>query len=325
VGQVETYLGPVDPGHLGPTLIHEHIFVRDLELERNALSPEWNETEAIERAVHGLVALGELGIRTLVDLTVLGLGRDVQPVAAVAARSPVHLVASTGMYAADVLPLFFRFHGPGRLVGGPDPLVELMVRDIDEGIAGTQVKAGMLKVMSGPGRISEDAARVMSAAAIAHERTGVTITTHSEPASRNGLEQQAYLRGRGVALERVIIGHSGDCDDLDYLCELMDQGSTIGLDRFGMDHVLTEERRVRTVLTLLERGYADRMILSHDAAFFSHVTPPSWRSREAPRWHVENIPRRILPMLRDGGASDSQLEQMLTVNPRRLLERGARS
>jgi phosphotriesterase-related protein len=76
------------------------------------------------------------------------------------------------------------------------------------------------------------------------------------------------------------------------------------------------------VLDLLERGYADRMILSHDAAFFSHVTPPSWRAREAPRWHMENIPRRILPMLREGGASEAQLEQLLVANPRRLLERG---
>jgi phosphotriesterase-related protein len=81
------------------------------------------------------------------------------------------------------------------------------------------------------------------------------------------------------------------------------------------------------VLTLLRLGYADRMILSHDAAYFSHVTPPSWRARAAPHWHMENIPRRILPMLRQGGASEADLRQMLVLNPSRLLEpspRGAR-
>jgi phosphotriesterase-related protein len=322
MGQVETFLGPVDAAELGATLIHEHIFVRDLELEPNFPSPEWNESAAIERAIRGLTALHALGIRTVVDLTVLGLGRDVGLVAAVAERSPVQLVASTGYYVDEALPLYFRFHGPGRLVAGPDPLVDFFVRDIEEGIGGTTVKAGMLKVMTAPTGITEDVARVMTAAAIAHERTGVPITTHSDPRSRNGLEQQAYLQKRGVSLERVIVGHSGDSDDLDYLCRLMDAGSTIGLDRFGMDHVLPDERRVRTVLDLLERGYGDRMILSHDAAFFSHVTPPSWRAREAPRWHMENIPRRILPMLREGGASEAQLEQLLVGNPRRLLERG---
>jgi phosphotriesterase-related protein len=73
-------------------------------------------------------------------------------------------------------------------------------------------------------------------------------------------------------------------------------------------------------LALLRLGYADRLILSHDAAVFSHVTPPAWRASMAPRWHMETIPRHILPMLRDGGASDADIDQMLVLNPRRLLE-----
>ena len=90
--------------------------------------------------------------------------------------------------------------------------------------------------------------------------------------------------------------------------------------RFGMSHVLSDERRIRTLLALLELGYADRMVLSHDAAFYSHVTPPSWRARSAPGWHLELIPRRILPELRDAGVSDDVIDQMLVRNPMRLLE-----
>jgi phosphotriesterase-related protein len=160
----------------------------------------------------------------------------------------------------------------------------------------------------------------MSAAAIAHQETGVTITTHSHPASRNGLVQQAFLRERGVAAERIIIGHSGDCEDLDYLRELMDNGSTIGMDRFGMEHVLSDERRVGTVVALLELGYADRMVLSHDAAFYSYVTPPSWRATSAPSWRMDTIPRMVIPKLRDAGVSSDLITQMLVTNPRRLLE-----
>ena len=100
----------------------------------------------------------------------------------------------------------------------------------------------------------------------------------------------------------------------------MDNGSTIGMDRFGMEHVLSDDRRVATVLRLLERGYAERMVLSHDAAIYSHVTPPAWRAREAPIWHMATISNRILPMVRSGGASEADLEQMLVTNPRRLLE-----
>jgi phosphotriesterase-related protein len=92
------------------------------------------------------------------------------------------------------------------------------------------------------------------------------------------------------------------------------------MDRFGMEHVLPDDRRVGIVLALLRLGYADRMILSHDAAYFSHVTPPSWRAVAAPRWNMEDIPRRILPILRQGGASEADLDQMLVLNASRLLE-----
>jgi phosphotriesterase-related protein len=320
MGQVQTFGGAVDAADLGRTLIHEHVFVRNPELERNLPDGEWNEADAIEQAVAALTRLHGLGIRTVVDLTVPGLGRDARLVAAVAARVPVHLVASTGYYTPEVLPLYFQFHGPGRLVDGPDPLVELFLRDLEDGIADTGVRAGMLKVMTGPAGITEDVARVMAAAAIAHERTNVPITTHSHPATRNGLEQQAFLRKRGVRLERVIIGHSGDTVDIDYLRELMDNGSTVGLDRFGMEHVLPDDRRVATVLALLGLGYRERMVLSHDAAIYSHVTPPSWRAREAPRWHMDTIPRRIEAMLLEGGASHADLDQLLVTNTRRLLD-----
>ena len=100
----------------------------------------------------------------------------------------------------------------------------------------------------------------------------------------------------------------------------MDNGSTIGMDRFGMEHVLSDDRRVTTVLRLLELGYAERMVLSHDAAIDSHVTPPAWRAHVAPDWHMATISQRILPKLRAGGASAADLDQMLIANPRRLLE-----
>lgn len=319
---VETYTGPRDADELGTTLIHEHIFVRNPEIEQNLPDPEWEEAAAIRGAVAGLTALAELGVRTVVDLTVPGLGRDATLIARVAEQAPVLLIASTGWYTPNVLPVYFGYHGPGRLIEGPDPLIELFVRDIEVGISGTSVRAGMLKVMSDADGITPDVRRVMEAAAVAHQQTGVPITTHSHPASRNGLVQLALLTARGVAADRVIIGHSGDTDDIDYLRELMETGSTIGLDRFGMQHVLSDDRRIRTVLALLELGYADRMVLSHDAAFYSHVTPPSWRAMASPDWRMDTIHRRILPALREAGVSGDEIDQMLVRNPARLLAPG---
>lgn len=320
MGEVQTFRGPVSPADLGTTLIHEHVFVGHPELDLNLPHPEWCEERAVEAAVAGLERLWDLGVRTVVDLTVLGLGRDVGRVARVAARTRVQLVASTGYYTADVLPAYFSTHGPGRLVGGPDPLVELFLRDIESGIADTGVRAGMLKVVTDQPGITADVRRVMEAAATAHRRTGVPITTHTHAPSQTGRDQLAFFRDRGVAPDRLVIGHSGDSEDLDYLRELMDAGATIGMDRFGMEHVLPDESRIATVLNLLGEGYGDRMVLSHDAAFFSRVTPPSWRAQHTPNWHMENLHRRIIPALRDGGATDDQVEQLLVRNPARILE-----
>ena len=320
MGIVNTFVGLVDSGQLGTTLIHEHLFVRNFELEANLPDGEWNPVSAVEAAVAELGVLHALGVGTVVDLTVPGLGRDVELVGQVAARAAVNLIAATGWYTPNVLPTFFRFHGPGLAIDREEPLIEMFLTDIRHGIAGSGVKAGMIKVMTDEEGFTPEVVRVMSAASVAQQETGVTITTHSHPATGNGLEQQTFLVERGVDPERIVIGHCGDSEDLDYLRALMDNGSTIGMDRFGMEHVLPDELRVRTVAKLVELGYSDRMVLSHDAAIYSHITPPSWRAEHAPHWRMDNIHRRVLPMLRGAGVAPAAIDQMMVENPRRLLE-----
>lgn len=320
---IPTFTGEVSGDALGVTLIHEHIFVTDPELDVNMPHPEWNERAAIERAVSVLTDLHERGVRTLVDLTVIGLGRDVRRVAEVAARVPVQIVAATGCYAAEVLPPFFRLNGPGLVVDGPDPLVDLFVGDIEDGIAGTSVRAGMIKIASDAAGLTPDATRVFAAAAAAQQRTGVPITTHSHAPSRGGTAQQDELERRGVPLDRVVIGHSGDSTDLSYLRGRADRGSYLGFDRFGMEHVARDEDRIRMLRQLLDAGYADRIVLSHDAAVFSRVTPPSWRAAHVPSWHMAHLFDTVLPRLRASGVDDATLHQLMVVNPRRVLTGGA--
>ncbi|KQR12176.1 phosphotriesterase [Cellulomonas sp. Leaf334] len=316
VGEVHTFRGSVPVTDLGTTLLHEHVFVRDHELDVNLPDPEWDPAAMVAAAVDGLCRVHALGVRSVVDLTVPGLGRDVALVAQVAAQVPVHLLASTGWYAPAALPVTFAVRGPGLLLDGPDPLEDLFVRDLQQGIAGTGVRAAMLKVVAGG---TPDVRRVLTAAAAAHRRTGVPVTVHTDPATHRGREALDLLTRHGVDPTRVVLGHSGDSEDVDDLRALMDTGATLGMDRFGMEHVLPDDRRVRTVLALLRHGYADRMVLSQDAAFYSRVTPPSWRRVHAPHWHLEHLHRRVLPMLRAGGATDEDLDQMLVTNPARLL------
>ena len=134
----------------------------------------------------------------------------------------------------------------------------MFVRDMTTGIADTGVKAGILKCATDRLGVTTDIDRILRATAKAHRMTGVPISTHTYARGKVGLDQQRIFREEGVDLSRVVIGHSGDTTDLDYLEELIRNGSYIGMDRFGIDTILGFEERVKTVAALCGRGHAGR-------------------------------------------------------------------
>jgi phosphotriesterase-related protein len=128
------------------------------------------------------------------------------------------------------------------------------------------------------------------------------------------LDQQRVFAEEGVDLGRVIIGHSGDTTDGDYLEELIKNGSYLGMDRFGLDLIPFEER-VASVVEMCRRGHADRMVLSHDAGVFN-----DWGTSPFPRWHYLHLHEDVLPELRLQGVTEEEIDQMLIGNPRRIFE-----
>ncbi|GAA2278620.1 phosphotriesterase-related protein [Nonomuraea roseoviolacea subsp. roseoviolacea] len=315
----ETVRGPV--ADLGATLMHEHVF---------GLSPEilWNwpdipegwdlETRAREAAAKLDAAKAE-GIDTIVDLTVVGLGRYVPAVQRVAELTDVHIVAATGLYTYDALPPYFGNRGPGTLFGGPDRLAEFFVRDITEGIGRTGVRAAILKCATDRPGMTKNCERVFRAVAEAHLETGVPITTHSHSAGRGGLEQQRLLASLGVDLGRVVIGHAGDSTDVAYLEELVANGSFIGMDRFGIGTISPFEDRVAVVAAMCERGHAGRMVLGHDSYCFNDRFDADVVRERHPDYHLLHVSRDVLPELRKRGVTEEQIHQMLVDNPRRIF------
>ena len=164
MAQVNTVRGPVDGDSLGRTLMHEHIFVLSPEIEKTAA--EWDEAAEQARAVTKLRELKRRGIDTLVDLTVVGLGRYVPRVAAIAAQVPeINVVVATGVYTYNEVPMYFHFRGPGTVLGGDEPMVDLFVREIHEGIGDTGVRAAILKCASDRPGITPGVERVLRAVA----------------------------------------------------------------------------------------------------------------------------------------------------------------
>jgi phosphotriesterase-related protein len=205
-------------------------------------------------------------------------------------------------------------------VHGVDAVADLFIRDITQGIGTSGVKAAIIKCATDTAGVTPVIENILRAAARAQKATGVPISTHTWAAGRSGEAQQAIFAQEGVDLRRVIIGHSGDTDNLTYLRGLMERGSTIGMDRFGLDHFLPTATRVAVVARLCAEGYASKMVLSHDANCWSDMLSEEDKHRTRPHWHYNHISDDILPALRAAGVAEEHLEQMLVQNPRALFE-----
>jgi phosphotriesterase-related protein len=310
-GSVQTLRGAVDADALGTTLMHEHVFVVDPEIAEN-VATSWDEDAALVDAARRLDRLYAEGVRTIVDLTVIGLGRSIPRILRVPLTKPLNIVVATGIYAFYDIPPYFKFRKS-------DVLVEYLVGEMQEGIAGTGVRAGILKCATDEAGVTPGVEKVLRAVARAHLRTGAPISTHTHAATRRGLDQLKIFREEGVDLTRVVVGHSGDTTDVDYLLAVAESGAYLGMDRFGVDTILGLNERVATVARLCELGRADQMVLSHDAACFIDHFPPAGLARSAPNWHFLHITRDVVPALKANGVTEDQVHQMLVVNPRRVL------
>lgn len=318
---INTVRGPIDTAQLGTTLMHEHVFVLSTEIMQNFPESWGDEEQRITSAIERMNELKSRGVDSIVDLTVIGLGRYIPRIQRIAAQTEINIIVATGIYTYDDIPFYFYYQGPGTHLNGPEPMVEMFVRDIEEGIADTGVKASILKCCTDKPGVTPGVERILRAVAQAHRRTGVPISTHTHADTKRGLEQQRIFAEEGVDLSRVVIGHSGDTTDIAYLEELIANGSYLGMDRFGIDTILPFEERVATVAKMCERGHADKMVLSHDAACFNDWLPEGAVQTILPNWHYLHIHNDVIPALKAQGVTDEQLKMMLIDNPRKIFSR----
>ena len=326
---VETVSGPIDAEELGTTLVHEHLQARD-----EAVHAQWPHTRAIaeeeplheadQDGAHEIAArlarrLVELGVRTICDPSAMFLGRDVGFMRRISTETGLQVVPCTGIYTYDHLPQFL-------LTRDPDQVAELFVHDIERGIQGTEIKAAFIKCAADEPGVTENVEKVHRAAARASVRTGAPIMAHSRPASGTGPRQIEIFEQEGVDPERVQIAHTGDTDDLDYIERVLERGVFIGMDRYGLELYLPYDRRQRTVLALLERGYEGRMFLSADHCatldwFPLGVAEQMLAAGLAKDWSMTLVPERVLPELREAGMTPEQERAMMVENPKRWLGR----
>ena len=312
---VNTVLGPVDTANLGFTLSHEHVGTNAAGFRHTY--PELIDRAGVqEQATAALKEAYDEGLRTMVDVSTFDLGRDIQLIQDVSRGSGVQIIAATGNHLAVPRPF-------GEL--SPDVIAPLFVKEIEEGIEGTGIKAGIIKVASDRGGVTQPQEVVLRAAARAHLRTGTPISTHTWSPDRVGEQQVQVLQEEGVDLNRVYIGHSNDDTDMGYLLGLLEKGVWLGLDRYPGGRVAGTpdwEKRTEIVKMLIDAGHAHRIMLSHDYSVpkARHGAQVQEERRRANPDGFNFITRRVLPRLRELGVSEGDIDQIMKENPRRFFE-----
>jgi phosphotriesterase-related protein len=318
---VPTTAGDIDTEELGVVFMHEHVFIRTESLQWGWPGfGGWDEETEVAAARQRLSQLHANGVDTVLDMTIPGLGRDPALVARTVDGTGLKVMFATGFYTYEHLPLPFSLRGPGKVLDGDDRLLEsLFEADLTVGMGETGFRAAVLKIVTDEPGMTPDVERLANAVASVQLRTGVPICTHAHAPSQRGLDQQRLLAGRGVDLGRVMIGHSNETTDLDYLTKIIDDGSYLGWDRCGLPLAVPLDAQIDTLAELCERGYAGRIMLSHDKSSFMDWFSAAEVDPVLPDWRYTYLHDTVLPGLRDRGVTDDQIEQMLIRNPREFL------
>jgi phosphotriesterase-related protein len=212
-----------------------------------------------------------------------------------------------------------------RQTFGPtvDAMAEIFIKEITEGIGSTGIRAGIIKVATGKGEMTDYERGIFEAAAKASAETGAPITTHTDEGTIGDLQQQV-LTDNGALPHRIVIGHSCGTSDHDYHLKIARGGSYLGFDRFGLDMLIPDDERVASLARLISAGAGDRIVVSHDSVWCwrGQPFPPAIEEAMSKVWNPSHFSLRIVPKLKQHGVTDEQIDALLIDNPRRFFAGG---
>jgi phosphotriesterase-related protein len=323
---VNTVRGPLATDSLGTTLMHEHLQTSFAGFSQ--IYPELLGKEYLSRPIRELTAAKAGGIDTVVDCTTMELGRDIRVLAEISEKSGVNVIASTGWWLDNVLPMPLVPNFLGTFTA--DQFAEVFAREILVGIEGTGIKAGIIKSAADFEGVKPVGATMLRGVARAHLKTGAPIMLHSFAPSQVARQQLAILREEGVDLRRVKVDHVIETTDIEYLTWIVEQGCYLGMDRMPGVYPIpsvgpSQKARMNTIKAMIDAGYADRLLFSHDEVT---VTPMFDTLSKADQEKIERenphsflyISKVVLPGLVEMGVPEEVVATLLTDNPRRFFE-----
>jgi phosphotriesterase-related protein len=300
---IMTVRGPIADDALGVTQPHEHLLIN-----LYGTIQVWNYSafEDVSLAIDEIAAFRAAGGRSVVETTTIGIARNPAGLRAISEASGVNVVMGAGWYREQVYPDYvFR--------RSTSELTDMLVRDIEEGVDGTGIRAGVIgEIGTDLEFLSPANERVFRAAARAQQQTGVAITTHCQRTGRLGLEQVRLLLDAGVSPDRIVIGHHGDKRHVDFELALLEHGVYVQIDHVGFRELQPDEQRARNVKAIVDAGFGNRVMISQDVCLPHHL-----------RWYggvgYGYLLTMFVPMLRDVGLNQAQIDTIMVSNPATVL------
>lgn len=335
-GKAQSVLGPVDPGLLGPTLMHEHVLwditppslraLNDPGPEitlKNAWAMNYGELNVprnlalhdVAVAMEEVEAMRAAGGRTIVELSCGGLDPDPNGLVRIAQGTGVTLVMGCGHYVND-------YQDPRNKDRTVESFAAEMIDQIFEGAWGTDVRAGMIGEIGCQAPWTDQEKRVMKGAIVAQRETGAAINVHPGRHPDQPQEVADFLIREGADLSRVVISHiDRTIFDVPRLLKLADTGVTLEFDLFGQENsyykhsdidMPNDAVRLRLIRSLIDAGHIERVVISHDICYRTRLTTFGGHG-------YGHIFRNVVPMMRRRGYGEGEVEAILVDNPRRLL------
>ena len=318
---VNTVRGRMKASELGRTLVHEHVLIGFPGWFMDARFPPFRRAEAMSRVVDAFQELHGHGVRTVIDPCPMDLGRDVEFCAEVSQKSGVNLVCTTGVYAESM--------GITYTMGAlpVEAITEIFVKEIEDGIGASGIRAGLIKIATGEGHVTDYERKMLTASARAARITGVPLISHTENCSC-GHDQIDIVTGEGLPSSSLIVGHSDGRDDHAYQKSLADRGAYVGFDRFGLEQIVPDSVRMNNLKKLADAGHRDRIMVSHDSVnCWMGGLPgggdPETLQKVVPNWRMTHLFENIFPELKRMGMSEADLDRIVRDNPRRYFEEAA--
>jgi phosphotriesterase-related protein len=300
--------------------MHEHMVLAYPGWDLDALRHEFEFAELAKICAEALGEVKQYGVKTVVDASPVDLWRNVELDRAVAEKTGLNIICSTGQYyEGEGKAAYWKFRG--QVMDIINEIYESFMRELTVGIGKTGIKAGAIKVATSHGFITPYEEKVLKAAARAQKETGVPIITHTQQGTM-GPEQAALLLAEGVDPKKIVIGHMCGNANLEYHISTIDKGVYIAFDRWGLDVIFPDNLRRATLLGLLGLGYADRVVLSHDCNAQTMGRPfqlPDFVQPLIANWSYTHIFKNIIPQLKQAGVTDAQVGQMLAENPKHIF------